>query len=122
MNKFTLISRLSHISLLISTRITAQKMRLSMKVFSGKCDQICSFLWILSHLMKKSFLENFIYFEENGFHSVNGLGVLPHIINSSLLFKATFQYPVRIYLFKDNNGKTRTTFETCSKLTIKTVE
>ena len=93
-----------------------------MKVCSGKCDRICSFLWVLSHLMKKSSLENFIYFAENGFHSVNGLGVLPHIIISSLLFKATFQYPVRIYLFKDNNGKTRTTFETCSNLTIKTAE
>ena len=25
------------------------------------CDQICSYLWIWSHLLKKSFLENLIF-------------------------------------------------------------
>ena len=28
----------------------------------SKCDQIGSFLWILSHLLKKSLMENFIFF------------------------------------------------------------
>ena len=29
-------------------------------VFFNKCDQICSFLQICKHLLKKSFMENFI--------------------------------------------------------------
>ena len=40
---------------------TTQKMRLSMKNFSSKCDQIRSFLRIWSHLLEKSFTENFIF-------------------------------------------------------------
>ena len=36
---------------------TAQKMKFSIKEFFSKCDQIQSFLWILSHLMKKSLME-----------------------------------------------------------------
>ena len=30
-------------------------------VFFSKCDQIRSFLWIWSHLLKKSLMENFIF-------------------------------------------------------------
>ena len=40
---------------------TAQKIKFSIKDFFSKCDQICSFLWIWSHLLKKSFAENFIF-------------------------------------------------------------
>ena len=29
--------------------------------FFSKCDQICSFLWIWSHLLKKSLMKNFIF-------------------------------------------------------------
>ena len=36
-------------------------MKLSIKDFSSKSDQIRSFLRIWSHLMKKSFMENFIF-------------------------------------------------------------
>ena len=43
------------------TRITAQKMKFSIKGFFGKCDQICSFMRIWSHLLKKSLMENFIF-------------------------------------------------------------
>ena len=39
---------------------TAQKMKFSIKDFFSKCDQIRdqipSFLWIWSHLLKKSFM------------------------------------------------------------------
>ena len=40
---------------------TAQEMKFSIKDFFGKCDQICSFLRIWSHLLKKSLMENFIF-------------------------------------------------------------
>ena len=41
---------------------TAQKMKFSIKdLFSNKCDQIRSFLWIWSHLLKKSLMENFTF-------------------------------------------------------------
>ena len=41
-------------------RITAQKMKFSIKDFFSKCDQICSFLRILTHLLKKSLTGNLI--------------------------------------------------------------
>ena len=41
--------------------ITAQKKNFSIKDFFRKCDQICSFLWIWSHLRKKSLIENLIF-------------------------------------------------------------
>ena len=40
---------------------SAQKMKFFIKDFFSKCDQICSFLRIWSHLLKKSLMENFIY-------------------------------------------------------------
>ena len=36
-------------------------MKFSSKDFFSKCDQICSFLRIWSHLLKKSLLKNFIF-------------------------------------------------------------
>ena len=44
---------------LISFMYTVQKMKFSIKDFFSKCDQIRSFLWIWSHLLKKSLMENF---------------------------------------------------------------
>ena len=38
-------------------------MKFSIKEFFSKCDQIRSFLWIWSHLLKKSLMENFIFRE-----------------------------------------------------------
>ena len=38
---------------------TVQKIKFSIDDSSSKCDQIRSFLWIWSHLLKKSFMENF---------------------------------------------------------------
>ena len=42
---------------------TAQKMKFSIKNFFSKRDQIRSFLQILSHLLKKSLMENSILCE-----------------------------------------------------------
>ena len=42
--------------------ITAQKMKFSMKDLFSKCDQIRNLLRIWSHLLQKSFMENFIFF------------------------------------------------------------
>ena len=39
----------------------AQRMKFSIKGFFSKCDQIRRKLWIWSHLLKKSFMENFIF-------------------------------------------------------------
>ena len=41
--------------------VTAQKMKFSFKDFFSKCDQIRKKLWIRSQLLKKSFVENFIF-------------------------------------------------------------
>ena len=41
--------------------VTAQKMKFSIKDIFGKCDQIPGKLWIWSHLLKKSLMENFIF-------------------------------------------------------------
>ena len=38
-------------------------MKFSMRDFFSKCDQIRSFLRIWLHLLKKSFMENFIFVE-----------------------------------------------------------
>ena len=43
------------------TSFTAQKMKFSSKNFLTICDHIRSFLWIWSHLLKKSLMENFIF-------------------------------------------------------------
>ena len=40
---------------------TAQKLKFPIKDFFSKCDQICSFLRIWSHLLKKHLMENFIF-------------------------------------------------------------
>ena len=42
-------------------RHTVQKMKLSVKNFFSKCEQIRNFLRICSHLLKKSTVESFIF-------------------------------------------------------------
>ena len=42
---------------------SAQKMKVSIKDFFGKCEQIRSFLRICSYLIKKSLMENVIFCE-----------------------------------------------------------
>ena len=41
--------------------INAQKMKFSIEEFFSKCDQNRSLPWIWSHLLKKSFMEKFIF-------------------------------------------------------------
>ena len=41
---------------------TAKKRKCSIKDLFSKCDQGISFLQILSHLLKKSLMENFIFY------------------------------------------------------------
>ena len=43
------------------TICTAQKMKFSIKDFFSKCDRTRSFMWIWSHLLKKSLMETFIF-------------------------------------------------------------
>ena len=45
--------------------VTAQKMKIFIKDFFSKCDQIRSFLRIWSHLLKKSLMKNFTFEVEN---------------------------------------------------------
>ena len=49
------------ITLVRVTGDTAQKIKFSIKDFSSKCDKICRKLWIWSHLLEKSLMENFIF-------------------------------------------------------------
>ena len=39
-----------------------KKMKLPIKDFFSKYDQVCRFLWIRSHLQRKSLMEYFIFF------------------------------------------------------------
>ena len=41
-------------------------MKFSVKDFSSKCDQFCSFLQICSHLLEKSLMENFSFWAVYG--------------------------------------------------------
>ena len=45
----------------ILNSFTVQKMKFCLKDFFSKCDQICSFQRIWSHLLNKSLIENFIF-------------------------------------------------------------
>ena len=49
----------SDVFLIVS--LTAQKMKFSKEDFFSKCGQICRFLRVWSYLVKKSFMENFIF-------------------------------------------------------------
>ena len=48
-------------SVLVKCIHCTQKMKFFIKNFFSKCDQIRSFLRIWSHLLKKSFMENFMF-------------------------------------------------------------
>ena len=49
------------LKILINAASTAQKMKISIKDFCSKYDQIWSFLRIWSHLLKKYLIENFLF-------------------------------------------------------------
>ena len=63
--KVTYTERIAHIKLLnqkvIYHKSTAQKMKFFINDFFSKCDQICSFLRVWSHLLRKSLMKNFIF-------------------------------------------------------------
>ena len=46
---------------ILGVAYTAQKTKFSIKDFFSKCDQIRSFLWIWSHLLKKSLVKNITF-------------------------------------------------------------
>ena len=47
--------------MLVIRGVTQKKMKLSIRDFFSKCDQICSFLRIWSDLLRKSLMGNFIF-------------------------------------------------------------
>ena len=53
-------------------------MKFSIKDFFNKCDQIHNLLRIWSHLLKKSFMENFIFVQWFSFHSTSMLSKYQH--------------------------------------------
>ena len=69
--RFHLVSKISHMDRVReyirkcnqdpAIFLTAQKIKFSSNDFFKKCDQICSFLRICSHLLKKSLMENFSF-------------------------------------------------------------
>ena len=60
---------------------TVQKMKFSIKDFFSKCDQILRKLWIRSHLLRKSLMENFIFCAVFQTHMIN---LFMKIVNSLL--------------------------------------
>ena len=68
-----------------ATTTTAQKIKFSIKNFFSKCDQIRRKLRILSHLLKKSLIENFIFCAVYKL-SLNNFGhcdqIWAHLLNS----------------------------------------
>ena len=57
--------------ILYSKSCTAQKTKFYIKNFFSKCDQICSFLRIWSHLLKNSLMKNFIFCVVKAFLKLN---------------------------------------------------
>ena len=113
-------------------------MKFSINDFFSKCDQIRRKLWIWSHLLKKSLMENFHFLcsghQQFFQHKRMHLGICKKSYHIYMInpFHATGLFPyllkwgyrnqAGIYLFKANNRNTRTMCEICSKLTIKSPE
>ena len=55
-------------------------MKFSIKDFFGKCDQIRSFLWIWSHLLKKSLMDNFILCSVNITFAIYKMSLIFHLL------------------------------------------
>ena len=67
------------------TGIIVQKMKFFIQNFFSKCDQPSSFLWISSHLLKKSLMENFTFCAVNAFKwltTTNRLTLLCNIFDT----------------------------------------
>ena len=52
---------------------TTQKTKFSIKDFFSKYDQIGSFLWICSHLLKKYVMENLIFYAVRNLETIANL-------------------------------------------------
>ena len=50
-----------HVIMFLSEALLHKKMKFSIEDFFSKYDQIHSFLWIWSHLLKKLLMKNFIF-------------------------------------------------------------
>ena len=55
--------------------LAIQKMQFSIKDFSSKCDQIRILQRIWSHLLKKSLMENFIFFSVGAINCFDGISL-----------------------------------------------
>ena len=82
---------LPHVSCKI---LTAQKMKFSIKDFFSKSDQICRKLRIWSHLLKKSFMENFV------FCAVCGVQKLMSHWNCPFLARTGISFQNSLHIFK----------------------
>ena len=68
-----------------SVALTAQKMKFSIKDSFSKPDQICSFLWIWPHLLKKSLMENFIFCEVSSKKEVLCFSIISNLVTNFFL-------------------------------------
>ena len=84
------ISKCCYDNCILYIPYTAQKMKLSIKDFSSKCNQIRRFLRIWSHLLEKSLMENFIF-----------CAVLI-IIDEKLFFSKQFSYSMYLLFFSQD--------------------
>ena len=76
----------------------AQKMKFSIKDLFSKCDQICSFLWIWSHLLKKSLIENVIFCPLwQVLHTIKRAMILPRIYIDTANLQVNFHSSVTFY-------------------------
>ena len=91
---------------------TAQKMKLSIKDFFSKCDQICRKLWIWSHLLKKSLMESFIFCANCCLIIMTTMVTKPNKNAWNTTFKDN---PAIIYLFQDISKNTVNACEICSQ-------
>ena len=83
---FTLSTGVEYLNTTLPT-ITAQKMKFSITDFFSKCDQIRRCLWIWSHLLKKSVMENFIFCVVNVFFLTNYFAfAIGFLLSKSSLF------------------------------------
>ena len=78
---------------------TAQKMKVSIKDFFSKCDEIRSFLRIWSQLLKKSLMENFIFCEVHNFFCKDDL-------SKNKSSRNRINFPINWWKFIWNNKNT----------------
>ena len=78
-----------------------KKMNFSIKDFFSKCDQICSFMWIWSHLMMKSLMENFIFcaLTKLRFSIIILENILRNTFDKEHLWMAAWKYALKYFKF-----------------------